>query len=139
MRHDRSMSRRDALLLLTVEHDTHAMARSDGWVAPCLHCRSTLAITSTGAPLGATTLEHIVPRGWFRLRAARPFVERVGTQDDVRNLALACARCNQQKGLSHDAEGPSSERAREVVSALLDARAARLPTRVQPIAGRSSP
>ena len=128
MRQDRSTGRRDALLLLVVQHDTAAMARDDGWVTPCLHCRSTLAVTRTGAPLGATTLEHIVPRSWFRQRSARVLVERVGAPDDVRNLALACARCNQQKGKSHDADGPSSERAREVITALLDARAARLPT-----------
>ncbi len=127
MRHDRSASRRDALLVMTVEADTEALRRENGWVAPCLHCRSTLAITAAGLPLGATTLEHIVPRSWFRLRAARPLVERVGTQDAVSNLALACARCNQQKGMSHDAAGPASERAREVISTLLDARAARLP------------
>jgi 5-methylcytosine-specific restriction endonuclease McrA len=128
MRQDRSTGRRDALLLLVVQHDTAAMARDDGWVTPCLHCRSTLAVTATGAPLGATTLEHILPRSWFRQRSARVLVERVGAPDDVRNLALACARCNQQKGKSHDADGPSSERAREVITALLDARAARLPT-----------
>ncbi len=127
MRHDRSASRRDALLLATVEADTQALRREDGWVTPCLHCRSTLAVTWSGAPLGATTLEHIVPRGWFRRTVARDLVERVGGQDDVRNLALACARCNQQKGKSHDADGPTSARAREVISSLIDARAARLP------------
>lgn len=129
MRHDRSVSRRDALLLLAVEHDTQAMHRDDGWVTPCLHCRSTLAVSGTGAPRGATTLEHIVPRSWFRLRSARDLTSRLDGQDDVRNLALACARCNQQKGRSHDADGPGNPRAREVVAALLDARAARLPVR----------
>ena len=127
MRHDRSTSHRDTLLLLTVQSDTQALRREDGWVTPCLHCRSTLAITGTGAPLGATTLEHIVPRSWFRRTAARDLVARVGAQDDVRNLALACARCNQQKGTSHDADGPASARAREVISALIDARRARMP------------
>lgn len=125
--HDRSTGRRDALLLLVVQHDTAAMPRDNGWVTPCLHCRSTLAITGTGAPLGATTLEHIVPRSWFRRPAARELTARVGSPDDMGNLALACARCNQQKGKSHDADGPASERAREVIAALLDARAARLP------------
>lgn len=127
MRHDRTTTRRDALLLLAVQADTHAMARADGWVTPCLHCRSTLAVTWSGAPLGATTLEHIVPRSWFRRKAARPLVERVGHADDVRNLALACARCNQQKGRRHDADGPTSDRARDVITSLLDRRQSRLP------------
>jgi 5-methylcytosine-specific restriction endonuclease McrA len=127
MRHDRSTVHRDALLLRVMETDTQAMRREDGWVTPCLHCRSTLAISAAGVPLGAATLEHIVPRGWFRRTVARDLVERVGKQDDLRNLALACARCNHQKGKSHDAEGPTSARAREVISALLDARAARMP------------
>ncbi len=127
MRQNRSTVHRDALLLRVMETDTQAMRREDGWVAPCLHCRSTLAVTLSGVPLGAATLEHIVPRSWFRRTAARPLVERVGGQDDVRNLAVACARCNQQKGTSHDADGPTSARAREVIAALLDARAARLP------------
>lgn len=127
MRHDRSTSHRDALLLRVMETDTQAMRREDGWVAPCLHCRSTLAVSASGAPLGATTLEHIVPRSWFRRSAARDLVTRVGAQDDVRNLALACARCNQRKGTTHDADGPTSARAREVISALIDARRARMP------------
>ena len=38
---------------------------------------------------------------------------------DPRNLAVACARCNQQKGRRHDARGPRDPRAREVVGHLL--------------------
>jgi 5-methylcytosine-specific restriction endonuclease McrA len=127
MRQNRSVVHRDALLLRVMETDMLAMRRDAGWVAPCLHCRTTLAVSGTGAPLGATTLEHIVPRSWFRRRVARPLVARVGTPDDLRNLAAACARCNQQKGMSHDADGPTSERAREVVAALLDTRLRRIP------------
>lgn len=127
MRQIRTTAHRDALLLRVMETDTLAMRREDGWVAACLHCRSTLAIGLDGSPRGAATLEHIVPRSWFRRRAARDLVERVRTPDDLRNLAVACARCNQQKGMSHDADGPTSERAREVVSALLDTRRGRIP------------
>ena len=127
MRADRSTFRRDALLLRVMETDILAVPRDAGWVAPCIHCRSTLAITGLGEPLGGTTLEHIVPRSWFRRRAARDLAERVGSVDDLRNLALACARCNQQKGMSHDADGPTSDRARAVITSLLDVRLARMP------------
>ena len=39
--------------------------------------------------------------------------------NDARNLALACAGCNHDKGKGPDARGPTDERAREVVAALL--------------------
>jgi HNH endonuclease len=44
---------------------------------------------------------------------------------DARNLALACARCNQQKGRGPDAAGPGDARARAIVRTLLDRRAER--------------
>lgn len=127
MRQIRTVAHRNALLLRVMETDTLAMRREDGWVVPCLHCRSTLAVSLDGEPRGAATLEHIVPRSWFRRRAARELVEQVRTPEDLRNLAVACARCNHEKGMRHDADGPASERAREVVTRLLDARRRRIP------------
>lgn len=121
------MSRVHRLLRLVADTDTRAVRGEDGtWVVPCLHCQSKLALSSSGAPLGPATLEHIVPRAWFGKTAARELVTRVGDAEAPANLAIACARCNQQKGKSHDADGPSSSRAREVVAALLDTRADRL-------------
>jgi 5-methylcytosine-specific restriction endonuclease McrA len=111
-----------ALLRAAVETDTEARLLHGTWQTRCLHCRTRLALGPDGEPLGATTLEHIVPRSWFGRRAAASLAARVGRPDAPRNLALACARCNQQKGRTSDAAGPSDERARAVVTALLERR-----------------
>jgi len=119
-------SRVRRLLLRAVVTDTRAVQQPDGsWLVPCLHCQSKLAVNHAGEPHGAATLEHIVPRSWFSRGGAAPLVARVGTAEAALNLAAACARCNQQKGKTHDADGPSSARAREVVAHLLDRRAER--------------
>ena len=114
------------MLLRAVKTDARATRQSDGsWVVPCLHCQSRLVVDARGEPHGLATLEHIVPRSWFPRAAARVLVARVGEPEAPLNLAAACARCNQQKGKTHDADGPSSARAREVVAQLLDRRAQR--------------
>ncbi len=80
---------------------TDALAVLDGgiWSTRCLHCRRTLQLRDDGEPLGHTTLEHVVPQAWFGRRAAAALTARVGDDaDDPRNLALACARCNHDKG-----------------------------------------
>jgi 5-methylcytosine-specific restriction endonuclease McrA len=135
------MSRVHRLLRLVADTDARAVRGEDGtWVVPCLHCQSKLVLAPSGAPRGPATLEHIVPRSWFGRAAARQLVARVGTADATANLAVACARCNQQKGKTHDADGPSNPRAREVVAALLDTRAERLGTpRAELVSGDSPP
>lgn len=93
------------------------------WRTRCLHCRRQLRVRADGEALGQASLEHVVPRAWFGKRAADALVTRVGRDpDDARNLALACARCNHDKGKGPDARGPADARAMEVVGALLDAR-----------------
>lgn len=111
-------------LQLVVETDSTA-ERSDGvWRTRCLHCRTSLLIREDGEPLDGATLEHIIPRAWFGKRSAALLIADFNGPDDPRNLALACARCNQSKGHGHDKNGPSDARAREVIAALLQRRAA---------------
>lgn len=114
------------------------MARRDGsgWQTRCLHCRSTVGLTIDGKPWPGTTLEHIVPRSWFGKSKAAALVAAVGAADDPRNLALACARCNHQKGRGPDAVGPGVQRAYDIVAQLLAARTARWRENAEPAAER---
>ena len=57
------------------------------WVGRCIHCASAIVVDAHGATAG--TIEHIEP-------------STHGGTDDVSNLSLACARCNQRKGASLD-------------------------------------
>jgi hypothetical protein len=114
------------LFLLAAWTDTEAVRDGDTWTTRCLHCRTRLRVRDEGTPLGATSLEHVVPQAWFGKRAASTLVQRVGGDpDDPRNLALACTRCNHDKGKGPDASGPQHVRSLEVVTALLDRRLAR--------------
>ena len=114
------------LLRLAVESDRQARLVDGVWQTRCLHCRAHLSLDASGEPLGTTTLEHIVPRSWFGRRGAEALTAALDGPADPRNLALACARCNQQKGRGPDAAGPGDARAKEIVRALLDRRAGRL-------------
>lgn len=99
---------------------------TDGvWRTRCLHCRAALHVTEAGVTLDGATLEHVVPQSWFDRRAAADFTRDLSGPNDPRNLALACPRCNQNKGHTHDRNGPSSQRAREVVENLRTTRMAR--------------
>lgn len=114
------------LLLLAARTDAEARLTDGIYDTRCLHCRSRLQLRADGEPLGHASLEHVVPQAWFGRRQAAPLCARVGNDpDDARNLALACRRCNHDKGKGHDAAGPGDERARAVVAALLDRRLAR--------------
>lgn len=113
-------------LRLAAQTDAFAVLDGGIWSTRCLHCRSALQLRDDGEPLGNTTLEHVVPQAWFGRRAAAALTGQVGDDaDDPRNLALACARCNHDKGKGHDARGPADVRAYEVVDALLATRLGR--------------
>ena len=112
-------------LIAALRTDSEAIFRDSTWSTRCLHCRSGLQFNGSGAPLNGGTLEHVVPRSWFPKRAAEDLIAGLEGPDDPRNLALACPRCNQQKGKGPDAKGPADARAREVVAALQRARMAR--------------
>ena len=45
-----------------------------------------------------------------------------GSLDDLRNLALACKRCNNEKGIRHDQHSGKKGRADEVIIALQEKR-----------------
>lgn len=104
------MSRRHLLLLAAAVTDSTFERRSlDGrpvWVGKCIHCNSKLVVADDGRSLGEATLEHVWP-------------EAQGGTNDVTNLAVACARCNREKGTRHDHRG--GPRLEQVV-ALLQAR-----------------
>ena len=114
------------LFLCALATDALARREGDGWVTRCLHCRARLDVRADGEPLGHATLEHVVPQAWFGRAAAAEITARVGNDcNDARNLAVACARCNHDKGKGHDARGPRDARAVDVVTALLERRLAR--------------
>lgn len=79
------------------------------WQGKCLHCNTNMIVSSDGYT--NATIEHIVP-----LTAG-------GSLNDPRNLALACKRCNNEKGIQHDPYvgkgGSKGQRADEVVQQLL--------------------
>lgn len=114
------------LFLQAITTDREALRDATGWRTRCLHCRTRLHVDTDGKPLGSASLEHVVPRAWFGKRAAAALAARVGDRpDDARNLAIACMRCNHDKGKGPDARGPHDARAYEIVETLLSKRLAR--------------
>jgi 5-methylcytosine-specific restriction endonuclease McrA len=114
------------LFLAALRTDTEATLTGDAWTTRCLHCRTRLSARADGTPEGHASLEHVVPRAWFGKRASADLTRLVGDDpDDPRNLALACTRCNHDKGKGPDARGPADARAREVVGRLLGTRLSR--------------
>jgi len=112
------------LFLRALHTDAQAEVLADGdYRTRCLHCRARLEFKPDGEPRGAGSLEHVIPQAWFGKRAAAALCGSVGDDaNDARNLALACATCNQSKGKGPDAKGPQDARAFEVVSTLLQRR-----------------
>ena len=101
------MSRKHVLLLAAAVTDrTFERATLDGgpvWVGKCIHCNTRLVVGDDGRARGEATLEHVCPQAQ-------------GGTDAVDNLAVACARCNREKGTRHDHH--ASARLDEVVAAL---------------------
>ena len=75
------------------------------WQGKCIHCQSPLWVDVKGRPGPGVTLEHIVPTS-------------LGGGNGCDNLALACARCNQQKGSRLDVLGLNHPRLQAVVETL---------------------
>lgn len=107
------MSARKQRLLLQVAKSDRTFARTEsrGEVileGKCIHCQRKLALYPDGRPVGDATLEHIIPKNH-------------GGTDDIENLAIACARCNSEKGLRHDHKPQGDPKLREMI-AMLQAR-----------------
>lgn len=84
----------------------------EAWLGSCIHCRSRLLVDLDGEPIGDATVEHILPR-------------RHGGTGELDNLALACARCNHQKGYRLDDRRPDDPVLVRVVATLRERRRSR--------------
>jgi 5-methylcytosine-specific restriction endonuclease McrA len=82
------------------------------WGGKCLHCNARLLIALDGEPISRATIEHILPKNH-------------GGTDDLLNLAIACARCNSEKGLRHDHKQKNDARLQAVVAKLSEKRQTR--------------
>ncbi|UCH28291.1 MAG: HNH endonuclease [Myxococcales bacterium] len=107
-------SRRKQRLLLEVAatDSTFELKERDGeqvLQGKCIHCQRKLALRTDGTPINGATIEHIVPKNH-------------GGTDDLENLAIACARCNSEKGLRHDHKQPDDPKLLEVVERLRERR-----------------
>lgn len=110
-----NVSRRRTILAIVASDSTFERVTWQGreaWEGRCIHCRRRLLIGKDGEPIGPATIEHIVPRGQ-------------GGSDELDNLALACARCNHQKGYRLDDRRSDDPVLRRVVETLRERRRAR--------------
>jgi 5-methylcytosine-specific restriction endonuclease McrA len=81
------------------------------WLGKCIHCNAKLYVDERGAT--DATVEHVMP------------LCNEGEAQDVRNLALACKGCNNEKGVRHDKYAGKGGRADEVINALQEKRMSR--------------
>ncbi len=81
----------------------------------CIHCNRKITLGLDGTPGPTTTLEHIVPRTHGGTHAPG-------------NLALACARCNGQKGVRLDGRPLHDPTLQRVIATLGERRERRLRT-----------
>lgn len=89
----------------------------------CIHCGSRHTLRLDGTPLSDATIEHIMPR-------------HHGGTDALENLAIACVRCNGEKGIRHDARPRLDARLQALIAQLQARRAERLRT---PLSGLELP
>lgn len=94
----------------TFERRTHNDASF--WVGHCIFCSRALTVDDDGSLDARATIEHIVPRAH-------------GGDDQLVNLALACRRCNTEKGVRHDVRKHDDPRSRAIIEALQAKRRAR--------------
>ena len=119
-----SQNHRDLMLLCAAYDRTfrYSGGRHGTWLGKCIHCRRKLGLEADGKPHGGTTLEHIVPRTH-------------GGTNAPENLAIACGRCNAQKGRKLDVLPVHDHRLVSVIQTLRERRANRL----RPLADHGCP
>ena len=104
-----SRLKRRRILSIVATDSTFARATVRGggevWVGKCIHCNRKLTVAANGEPIGHATIEHIIPRTH-------------GGDDQLENLALACARCNPEKGVRHDVRRADDPKLTAVVERL---------------------
>jgi len=71
--------------------DSTFKKHESGWSGKCFYCGRKIFVSTHGATIA--TVEHILPRS------------RGGT-NDLKNLALACVNCNNEKGRNADRKAP---------------------------------
>ena len=106
---------RQLFLSLIVTDQTYEQTFVRGeevWVGRCIHCNKKLVFALDGAPLSEGSIEHIVPQNH-------------GGGDAASNLAIACKRCNHQKGKRHDWKPLSNPGLQNVIQILLRRKAER--------------
>jgi len=91
--------------------DEFAPRQQLGWQGRCIHCNTHIYVTMKGET--GATIEHI-----------KPLCDD-GDSTDPRNLALACNRCNNDKGIRHDMHAGKGGRADEVIAQLQEKRVSR--------------
>ena len=113
---DTSLPKQQLLLAIVASDKTFKPARRPGgfqaslvWVGKCIHCRSSLVVHPQGQADPTVTLEHIIPQA-------------LGGTDGPGNVALACARCNNQKGARLDPLGLKDARLLHVIAHLQEER-----------------
>lgn len=104
----RRRAHREDVVLSIVRTDNTFSRCEGGYTGKCIHCGSKVFVSSAGCT--SATVEHIKP-----LCAG-------GESIDPSNLALACSRCNSEKGVRHDRYVGRNGRADEVISTLIDKR-----------------
>ncbi len=100
---------RKRLILQVVAQDRTFKPVEGGFQGKCIHCNTRLYVAQDGELMGKTTVEHIIPQAH-------------GGTNELDNLALACRRCNHEKGRRHDVKGPGNAQYEKMVSFLQERR-----------------
>ncbi|MCS6899525.1 MAG: MOSC domain-containing protein [Myxococcales bacterium] len=118
-----SNGHRVRLVLSVIETDStfrkELVRGEEMWVGRCIFCQAKLVVPLSGEASHRVTVEHIIPR-------------HHGGTDEAENLALACARCNGEKGRRHDNQDRNDPRRLEVTRALQERRKRRWPSQARP-------